>query len=71
MANNEFGLASDCDFNLARFSVESLDELLSETKKLNQTVQLKEEKIKTLENKYVCAFPCLSLYLSSEIVWSI
>ena len=38
-------------FNSVLFSVESLDELLSETKKLNQTVQLKEEKIKTLENK--------------------
>jgi len=38
-------------FNFVLFSVESLDELLSETKKLNQTVQLKEEKVKTLENK--------------------
>lgn len=32
-------------------SVEILDELLSETKKLNQAVQLKDEKIKALENK--------------------
>jgi len=32
-------------------SVETLDELLSETKKLNQAVQLKDEKIKALENK--------------------
>ena len=33
------------------FSVETLDELVSDTKKLNQAVQQKDEKIKALENK--------------------
>ena len=40
-----------CNFFNIFNSVETLDELLSETKKLNQAVQLKDEKIKALENK--------------------
>lgn len=39
------------DFFVIFNSVETLDELLSETKKLNQAVQLKDEKIKALEHK--------------------
>lgn len=39
------------DFFIIFYSVETLDELLSETKKLNQAVQQKDEKIKALENK--------------------
>lgn len=39
----------NCRFTF--FSVATLDELVSETTKLNQSVQLKDEKIKALEAK--------------------